>query len=184
MPSRRLLSIAALIVGSALPLLAAEPTPTDSKVTPSGTTQPATAATPGSDRTALEQDFAKKLTNVRMVGSYMLGKDGEPKQDSYTLVRAVKKDGDIWAITAKVEYRGFAVPVEIDVPVLWAGDTPVISVTDKKIPLLGTFTARVMFYGDQYVGTWSAGGDHGGLMWGNLEKPDAGAGDKKVEGSK
>ena len=54
-------------------------------------------------------------------------------------------------------------------PVKWAGDTPVISLTNKAIPGFGTFTARVMFYGDEYAGTWS-GGSHGGLMWGKIVK--------------
>ena len=47
------------------------------------------------------------------------------------------------------------------------------------IPNLGTYTARVLFYGDQYAGTWSAGADHGGHLWGRIEKSAGGAaGDK------
>jgi hypothetical protein len=56
--------------------------------------------------------------------------------------------------------------------VKWAGDTPVISVTDVGVPGLGTYTARVVVYGDQYAGIWSTSdGSHGGQMWGKLEHP-------------
>ena len=65
---------------------------------------------------------------------------------------------------------------EIDVPipikVYWADDTPVMSLTDLTIPGVGTFTARVMFHGDRYAGTWQHG-EVGGHMWGLVEKPDA-----------
>ena len=44
-----------------------------------------------------------------------------------------------------------------------------IQVTDLKIPLVGEgFTARVLFYGDRYAGTWQHG-KIGGHMWGTIE---------------
>ena len=36
------------------------------------------------------------------------------------------------------------------------------------VPTLGTFTARVLFYGDRYVGTWQHG-KVGGHMFGKIE---------------
>jgi hypothetical protein len=61
------------------------------------------------------------------------------------------------------------------VPVKWAGDTAVISVTDFGLPGFGTYTARVLIYKDQYAGTWGSSrqGGPGGVMWGKLEKADA-----------
>jgi hypothetical protein len=53
--------------------------------------------------------------------------------------------------------------------VFWAGDTPVISLTDLSIPGLGTYTARVMVYRDQYAGTWKAK-DHGGHLFGRITR--------------
>lgn len=126
------------------------------------------AAAVEKDQATLEKEFAAKLTNVKLVGSFT-NKDGEPRKDSYTILRAAKGEGDEWAITAKIEYKGLALPVEMKLPVKWAGDTPVISLTNKAIPGFGVFTARVMFYGDEYAGTWS-GGKHGGLMWGKVVK--------------
>ena len=52
--------------------------------------------------------------------------------------------------------------------VKWAGDTPVITLTDLAIPGLGTFTARVLFYRGEYCGTWSAV-DHGGTLFGKIQ---------------
>ncbi|QOV88500.1 hypothetical protein [Humisphaera borealis] len=120
------------------------------------------------DQATLDKEFAAKLTNVKLVGSFTMG-EGEPRKDSYTILRAARGEGDEWVITAKIEYKGLALPLEMKLPVKWAGDTPVISLTNKVIPGFGTFTARVMFYGDEYAGTWS-GGNHGGLMWGKIVK--------------
>jgi hypothetical protein len=49
----------------------------------------------------------------------------------------------------------------------WAGDRPVITLTDLSIPGVGTYTARVLLYSDQYAGTWS-GGTHGGQVFGKI----------------
>jgi hypothetical protein len=53
-----------------------------------------------------------------------------------------------------------------------------MSLTDLTIPGVGTFTSRVMFYGDRYAGTWQHG-DHGGLFWGTIEKKPAVAAPEK-----
>ena len=44
-----------------------------------------------------------------------------------------------------------------------------MSLTNLTIPVLGTFTARVMFYGNRYAGTWQHG-KVGGHMWGTIER--------------
>lgn len=150
-----------------LPLLLAALLSTASRAADAPPAAPPAAVVP--DQATLEKGFAELLTNASLTGSFSSGTEGQPKKDSYTILKAEKADGDLWAITAKVEYKGFAIPVEMRVPVKWAGDTPVISITDQKIPMLGTFTARVMFYGKEYAGTWS-GGKHGGQMWGRVEK--------------
>ena len=136
------------------------------------------AATPPadalSDRAAGEARFAELLTGATMVGKYTVeGNDAPPKNDRYQIIKAVKADGDNWAITSSIEYKGFGIPVTLTIPVKWAGDTPVIEVTDQKIPGIGTFTARVLFYGDHYVGTWNGGAGHGGTMWGKIEHEPA-----------
>jgi hypothetical protein len=47
-----------------------------------------------------------------------------------------------------------------------------IVMTDTELPGIGTFTARVFFYGDRYSGTWQHG-DVGGHMSGRIEKQGA-----------
>ena len=83
---------------------------------------------------------------------------------------AKKLNGDDWVITSKMKIGENEVDIPIVIKVYWADDTPVMSLTDLTIPGLGTFTSRVMFHGDRYVGTWQHG-DKGGHMWGTVEKP-------------
>ena len=68
--------------------------------------------------------------------------------------------------------------VPLPLTVKWAGDTPVITLTDLAIPGLGHLYRAVLIYRGQYAGTWSAG-DHGGELWGHIEKPAGSEPDKK-----
>jgi hypothetical protein len=68
-----------------------------------------------------------------------------------------------------MRYGDVDVTLPIVVTMVWAGDTPMITLTDFTIPSMGTFTARVFFYGDRYSGTWQHGAV-GGHMFGNIEK--------------
>ena len=121
----------------------------------------------------LEKKFSQTMSNAVMSGSFnMNGTDKPPAHDKYTLGSVTKKDGDIWIIVATIQYGKHDVSLPLEIPVKWAGDTPVISVTNIGFPGLGSYTARVMVYGDQYVGIWgSADGSHGGQMWGRIEHP-------------
>jgi hypothetical protein len=119
----------------------------------------------------LEAEFAEKLTNATLVGSYTAGEDGRISEDRYTITSARKLFGDNWIIVSRIQYGQKDVTVPVPVTVKWAGDTPMIQLTDAGLPGLGKFTARVLFYGSQYAGTWSGAG-HGGHIWG-LESPDA-----------
>ncbi len=124
------------------------------------------------DRQALEKAFASKLTGATLAGFFSLdSKESAPnKPDRYQIVSAKKLNGDDWVITSKMKIGDNEVDIPIVIKVYWADDTPVISLTDLTIPGMGTFTARVMFYGDRYAGTWQHG-EKGGHMWGIVEKP-------------
>ena len=123
------------------------------------------------DRETREQAFAAKLTGAMMAGSFSLdGRDnGANKPDKYKLVSAKKLQGDDWVITSKMKVGDNEIDIPVPLKVYWADDTPVMSLTDLTIPGMGTFTARVMFYGDRYAGTWQHGAA-GGHMWGVIEK--------------
>lgn len=125
------------------------------------------------DRTKLEAAFAKKMTGATLVGSFTVdGKNGKaPKTERYELGDVKKLKGDKWLFTAKWKYGSKAqkVSIPLTLTIKWAGDTPVITMTDFGIPGLGTFTARVLFYKDRYVGTWQHG-KVGGHMFGKIER--------------
>ena len=70
-------------------------------------------------------------------------------------------------------YMSVDATLPVTVPIIWAGDTPMVSITDVSIPGLGDgFTARVFFYVDRYAGSWQHG-EAGGLMYGTIEPMDA-----------
>ena len=122
------------------------------------------------DRATLEKQLAEKLSHARLVGFYSaVGQQGPPKEDEYTLGEVQKKEGDKWHFNANLQFGQKVINVPLEIPIYWAGDTPVVSVTNFTIPGLGTYTARVMFYGDHYAGTWSSA-KHGGYMWGHIQK--------------
>jgi hypothetical protein len=121
-----------------------------------------------------EQAFADLLTGADMVGSFTVdGKEADPKQDRYSITKAVKMKGNTWAIHARIKYGDVDITVPVAVQVDWAQDTPVLAVTDLKIPGLGSeFGSRILFHGDRYAGTWQHG-KVGGHMWGRVERTPA-----------
>jgi len=123
------------------------------------------------DQAALEADFAELLSGCKLVGFYTANDMPDVQEDSYTITKVSKQDDGRWLFEAVIEFGGREVPFKIPLVVEWAGDTPMISVTDLGIPMLGTYTSRILFHGDQYAGLWS-GSEHGGHMWGRIERLD------------
>jgi hypothetical protein len=66
---------------------------------------------------------------------------------------------------------GKNIPIAMPLPVEWAGDTPVLTMTDQTVEGLGTFTVRVLIFGELYSGTWQHG-SFGGHMWGRIERAE------------
>jgi hypothetical protein len=121
------------------------------------------------EREALETEFAESMSNVVLDGSFTVNRDGETRvrQEKYTIASVSKVSGDIWVFQARIQYGDHDVTVPVPVKLLWAGDTPVVSLTDATIPGLGTFTARVLFYRDSYAGFWQHG-DVSGNQFGRI----------------
>ena len=72
--------------------------------------------------------------------------------------------------TVRIKYGKLDTKLPVTVPLLWAGETPMVSLTDASIPGLGEgFSARVLFHDDRYAGTWQHG-KVGGHMFGRIEK--------------
>lgn len=130
-------------------------------------------------REELWRKFESTLSGVKLVGRFtILGQeDGPLPKEEYT-IHSVKKlpEGDYWQFNARIKYGDHDVTLPLKLQVKWAGDTPMITLTDLTIPLLGTFSSRVVIDNDKYAGTWSHD-KVGGHLFGTIEK----LADKKEE---
>lgn len=123
-----------------------------------------------------ELAFVELLSGSALVGQFTVdGRENHnAKPERYGISRVIKTGDDNWIIEARITYGDTDVPLPVPVKVNWAGDTPVLSVTNLELPLIGgNFTSRVMFYGNRYAGTWQHN-QIGGHMFGTIEKADAG----------
>ena len=142
--------------------------------------KPAEAKPATPDQATLFKQFTEQMNDVKLVGRFtMFGKEDEaPKQEEYTITSVTKlDDGDYWLFKTRIKYGDKDVTLPMPLEVKWAGDTPVITLSDTTIPGLGTFSARVVIYRDTYAGWWQHG-KVGGHLFGRVEKnnkPDSSA---------
>ena len=138
---------------------------------PAAEPPPGAAATPAKtfDKAALEKHFTELLSGCTLVGHYTEGKEAASEhEDRYSISKVSKLKDDLWLFNARIESEGHDLTLPIPLRVVWAGDTPVVTLDELTLPGLGTFSARVMFHGHQYAGVWSHG-DEGGQMFGRVE---------------
>ena len=108
-------------------------------------------------RKALYDKFTKLLTGAKFVGHFTIdGKSlADLRKETYEIEKVEKlPEGDMWVITARIEYGDKDLKVPVPLEVKWAGTTPVLTLDHLTIPGLGTFAARVLLHQDKYVGTW------------------------------
>lgn len=119
---------------------------------------------------AVEREFAERLNGAALVGRFTVSgrEDRVATPDRYDLYSVEKVGTDQWRFNAKIGENGMTLPIVVTMK--FVDDTPMIVMTDTAIPGMGTFTARVFFYGDMYAGTWSHGGRGGGHMYGRIER--------------
>ncbi len=127
------------------------------------------ARKPGTDLQAdLDQKFQQMMSGVTLIGhSATLKDESVAGEEKYVIEKVSKLGGETWLFHVRIQYGSHDLPVPLPVTIKWAGDTPVITMTNLTIPGLGTYTARVLLYQDQYAGTWS-GKDHGGQVFGKI----------------
>jgi hypothetical protein len=142
----------------------------DAEAEDAATKDAAASATPAELIKKLEKD----LTGAKLTGQFTVTGKGAltPKEEEYTITSATKLDEpDLWLLKARIKYGKtdgtFPIPLEIK----WAGDTPVITMTNMEIPGLGTFSTRVVIYEGRYAGTWQHG-DVGGHLFGTITRAD------------
>ncbi|MEZ6086839.1 MAG: hypothetical protein R3C05_02155 [Pirellulaceae bacterium] len=117
--------------------------------------------------------LANYLTGSKFVGKFtVIGRDDEKlPTEEYTLKKVQKlPEGNMYMITARIKYGDKDVEVPMPIPIVWAGDTPMISLDDFTIPGMGTFSAKVVIDKGRYAGTWSHD-EKGGHLFGVIEKP-------------
>jgi hypothetical protein len=135
---------------------------------------------PLESQNAQEAILQQKLSGVKFIGYHTeLNRDDaesntppQLKPEEYSITKVDRLKDDFWQFHARIRYGEHDLTVPLALKVKWAGDTPVITVEQVLVPGLGTFSARVMIYDDQYAGVWSAQ-DHGGQLFGRIVKQPA-----------
>ena len=120
-----------------------------------------------------EAAFSKSMEKCVLTGTFTIdGKDDDDplKAESYEIESVTKATDNLWIFMTRVKYGKLDTTLPITVPVDWAGDTPMVTLTDATLPGLGEgFSARVLFYDGRYAGTWQHG-PIGGHMFGKIER--------------
>src|SRR5580704_12002357 len=119
---------------------------------------------------AQEKDFEQSMSGVTLVGHY--SKEGSTglTDDKYIVDKVTKLKDGMWQFDARVSYGGQDIKMPLPLRVEWAGDTPVIELTDESVLGMGKFTVRIVLYRGAYAGTWSSAKGHGGQMFGKIVK--------------
>lgn len=115
----------------------------------------------------LDAQLSAMLTGAALVGqSTTWKKQGLSGEERYSIDGMTKVAGKTWLLRTRMKLGGTEVPLPVPVTIEWAGDTPMIQVTDVAMPG-GPYSARVLLYKDQYAGTWLGPG-RGGQLFGKI----------------
>ncbi len=115
-----------------------------------------------------DRKFQEQMTDVTLVGhSTRDNREGLFGVERYYIEKVSRLAGNTWLFQSRLQYENHDLPVPIPITIEWAGDTPVITMTDLTIPGVGTYTARVLLYRERYAGTWS-GKNVGGQLFGKI----------------
>jgi len=120
--------------------------------------------------TPAEKEFQESMSGVTLNGHYTRQDGSGLSDDKYAIESVTKVKGDLWRFATRVQYGGRDLKIPLELQVKWAGDTPVITLTNMAVGGMGSFTVRIVVYKGQYAGTWSSAKGHGGTMFGNIVK--------------
>jgi hypothetical protein len=122
----------------------------------------------------LEKRFSEMLSGVTLKGRFTSDRnDTAPShEDQYDIQSVTKVLGDYWLFQVRIKYGNHDRTLPLPLRVVWAGDTPVITLDNMAVPGFGAFTARVMIFEGRYTGIWDGAG-HGGVMVGTITKQQA-----------
>src|SRR4030095_9990484 len=94
-------------------------------------------------RATLEKQFKESLTGVTLTGSWRMHRGekpadkaslSDPKPESYQIVSADHEKDDFWIIRARIQFAENDVTLPVRVRVVWAEDTPIITVDEVHFP--------------------------------------------------
>lgn len=140
--------------------------PATEEATPAGAADVASSETPP----PRVQRIANYLSGAKFTGQFTV--DGKPnaKPESYTISSCEPLDeSDMYRLKVKIRYGDVDGEFPMDLKILWAGSTPVITLDAIWIPGLGTFSSRVLIHQNRYAGTWQHD-EKGGQLFGTIEK--------------
>jgi hypothetical protein len=118
----------------------------------------------------LEKEFEQFMSGVTLAGHFTRQGGTGLSDDKYNIDKVTKLKDDLWRFDTRIQYGGNDVKMPVSLHVKWAGDTPVLFLTDESIVGMGKFTVRIVIYGGHYAGTWSSSKGHGGQMFGDIVK--------------
>src|ERR1700676_2027866 len=118
----------------------------------------------------LEKDFEQSMSGVTLSGHFTRQGGAGLSDDKYNIDKVTKVKDDLWRCDTRIQYGGNDVKMPVSLHVKWAGDTPVLFLTDEAIGGMGKFTVRIVIYDGHYAGTWSGGQAHGDQMFGDIVK--------------
>lgn len=135
----------------------------------------------------LEAEFKDMLTAKSLVGSWQMTRTGDAaaelspaRTEKYMINSVTKLQDDLWLISARIQFAEKDVNIPVPVRVVWAEDTPMITLSDFSVPLLGTYSCRVIFHQGYYSGIWySSTKGYGGVMSGRIVDAHASVPNKK-----
>src|SRR5947207_1092537 len=85
-----------------------------------------------------ERQFSERMRGAALVGRFTIdGREDQPgRPDRYDISSVEKIGNDQWRFNARIRYGTLDVTLPVVVTMRWAGDTPMITLTDYSIPSL------------------------------------------------
>lgn len=147
---------------------------------PEATTPPKPTNIPDAAQTERDNKLKESLQGAIFEGTWQMTGEGGlagaaplsgAHHEKYAISNALKGAGDNWVITARIQFAEKDVQIPVPVRIIWAGNTPVFTLDDMALPLLGSYSARVMIHESFYSGIWySKAKNYGGVMSGRIRK--------------
>ena len=92
-----------------------------------------------------ERQFESAMHGVTLVGysTRLKPPNTLSEEERYMIDSVTKISGTTWLFKARMKLGNSEWPLPLPVNVEWAGDTPVLTMTDMSVPGFGSFTVRL-----------------------------------------